>query len=120
MIVAPQPVAAVMMIQPNGPVVMAAAGVLAPAVLRANGTCRQKGAWPRVAIGAPPYLSRPKGPPRRSAIALALVGNDAATPQGDRNRLRAGGKPAPAGTASGGADPNRRERPVTQICCVSC
>ena len=39
-----------------------------------------------MAVGTPPHLSRMKDAPRGSAIALALVGEHAATPKRHRNR----------------------------------
>lgn len=118
-VVALEPVAAVIAIQPYRPVVTAAMGVLAPAVLWLDGANRQEGPRPRVPVGAPPQSPRPKGAFRGPAVALALVGNNSAAPKGDRDRLSASRKPAPAGIARGGADPDRGQRPITSSCFVS-
>ncbi len=106
-IVAPQPVAAAIAIQPHRLVVMAVVRILAPGVFGADGANRQEGARSRVAVGAPPQLPRPEGAPWGAAIALALVGPDAAAPQRDRDGAPARGQPAPARIAGGGANPDR-------------
>ena len=119
MVVAPEPIATVIAIQPYRPVVMAAVGVLAPGVLRPDGANGQEGMRPRVSVGAPPQSPRPEGAFWGSAIALTLVGDDSAAPKGDWDRLPASDKPAPAGIAGGGADPDRSQRLITLICSVS-
>lgn len=53
-VVALESVAAVIAIQPYRPVVTAAMGVLAPAVLWLDGANRQEGSRPLVPVGAPP------------------------------------------------------------------
>src|ERR1700676_1779827 len=103
MVVAPEPIATVIAIQPYRPVVMAAVGGLAPAVRRPDGGNRQEGMRPRVPVGPPPQSPRPEGAFWGSAIALTLVGDDSAAPKGDRDRLPAGGKPTSAGIDGGGA-----------------
>ena len=80
-VVAPEPVAAVIAIQLHRPVVVAAVGVLAPGVLGPDGANRQEGLRPRVPVGAPPQLPRPKRAFRGPAVALALVGDDSAASQ---------------------------------------
>ena len=119
MVVAPEPIATVIAIQPYRPVVLAAVGVLTPGVLRPDGANRQEGMRPRVSVGAPPQSPRPEGAFWCPAIALTLVGDDSAAPKGDRDRLPASGKPAPAWIAGGGADPDRGQRPITLICSIS-
>ena len=83
-IVAPEPVAAAIRRQPHRLVVMAIAGVFAPGVLGPDGANRQERARPGVAVGPPPQLPRPERAPGGAAIALALVGQNAAAPQRDR------------------------------------
>jgi len=117
-VVALQPVAAVVPIQPYRLVVVTAPGVFAPGVLRPDGANRQERMRPRVTVGAPPQSPRPEGPFRGPAIALALVGDDAAAPKCDRDRLTAGREPASAGIPGSGANSHHGERPITQICRV--
>ena len=112
MIVAHQPVAAVLAIQPHRLIVMAARGIFAPGVFGPDGANRQKGAGPRMAVGAPPQLPWPERALRGAAVAFAFVGLDAAAPERDRYGLPAGRQPAPAGIAGGGANPDRGKRPI--------
>ena len=53
-VVALQPIAAVILIQPYRLVVMTAVRVFAPGVLRPDGANRQESMRPRVTVGAPP------------------------------------------------------------------
>src|SRR5258707_1158389 len=80
-VVAPQPVAAAIAVQPHRSVVMSACGVFTPGVFRPYGADGQKCARPRMAVGAPPQLPRPERAFRGPSVALALVGPDAAAPQ---------------------------------------
>src|ERR1700704_5741670 len=84
-IVALEPIAVAIAIQPHWLVVMTAPRVFAPGVLGPDGANRQKSARPRVAVGAPPQLPRPKCASRGTAIALALVGLDAAASESNRH-----------------------------------
>src|ERR1700722_9341083 len=119
MIVAPQPVAAVIMAERERSVVMAAGGVFTPGVLGPDGANRQKGLRSQRTIGAPPQLPWPESPLWGSAVALALVGDDSTPPQGDRDGVGAGGEPAPARVTGRGPNPDRRQRPVTLYFSVS-
>jgi len=85
MVLARQPVAALLAPEPDWPIVMAITRVFAPGILRPDGVSGDKAAWPRMTIGPPPQFSRMKDAPRRAAIALALVGKDAAAPERDRD-----------------------------------
>src|ERR1700736_483077 len=118
-IVALEPIAAAIAIQPHRLVVMAAPGVFAPGVFRSDSANRQKCMRPRVAVGAPPQLPGPERAFWGPAIALALVGPDSAAPERDRYRSPARGQPAPAWIAGGGVNPDRRKRPITQGCLIS-
>src|ERR1035437_754825 len=118
-VVALEPVAAVLAVQPHRLVVMAAQGIFAPGVFGPDDANRQKCTRPRVAVGAPPQSPWPERAFWRPAIAVALVGPDAAAPERDRHGLPAGGQPALARIAGGGANPDRGKRPVTQGCLIS-
>ena len=118
-VVALEPVAAVIAIQPYRPVVTAAMGVLAPAVLWLDGASGKK-VRGRVCRSARHHNRRgrkvPFGVPPSPSRLLAII---SAAPKGDRDRLSASRKPAPAGIARGGADPDRGQRPITSSCLVS-
>jgi len=94
MIGALEPVARLLRLKPDRLIVMAVAGVLAPAVVAPNATHRQLRPWPRHAVGAPPHPPQPEGAARRAAVALALVGPDAAAAEGDRKGKRSDQQPA--------------------------
>src|SRR5665213_172735 len=98
---------------------MAARGILAPGILRSDGANGEVGPRPRVAVGAPPQLPRPKGAPGGAAIALALVGPDATAPERHRDGPPARGQPAPARIAGGGANCYRGQRPVVRVYHIS-
>src|ERR1700704_4477675 len=106
-IVALEPIAAAIAIQPHRLVVMAAPGGFAPSVFGADSANPQKSTRPRVAVGAPPQLPGPERAFWGPAVALALVGPDSAAPERDRDGLAAHGQPAPARIAGGGANPDR-------------
>jgi hypothetical protein len=59
-VVAREPIAAAISVEPHRLVVMAAPGIFAPGVLPADGANRQKCPRPRVAVGAPPQLPGPE------------------------------------------------------------
>src|ERR1700729_4052906 len=103
-----QPVAAAIACKPHGLIIMAARRVLAPGVLLPDRANRQQGFGPRMPVGAPPQLPRPKCAPRGAAVAFPFVGLDAATAERDRYREPARRQPAPARIAGRGANPDRR------------
>src|SRR4030081_1333487 len=113
-IVALEPIAAAIAIQPHWLVVMAAPWVFAPGVFGSDSANRQKCTRPRVTVGAPPQLPGPERAFWGPAIALALVGSDSAAPERDRDGLAAHGQPAPARIAGGGADPDRWKRSISR------
>src|SRR5665213_4265693 len=115
MVGALEPVAVARSPEAYGLVVMAAPGFFAPGVFRRDGANGQKCARSRVAIGAPPQLPGPEDAPGSPAIALALVGADAAPPQRDRHRLSAHYEPAPARIAGSRPDPDHGKRPVRRF-----
>jgi len=116
---APEPIAALLTAKPDRTVVMTAVRVLAPGVFRSNRADRQQRPGSRVAVSAPPQSPRPKNTSRRAAVALPVVGDDAAAPQRDRDGLSTGHKPTAAAVAGGSADPDCRERAITSFCSIS-
>src|SRR5436305_9450733 len=114
MVLAPQAVAAAVAVEPHRLVVVSVARILAPRIFGRDGTDRQKGARLRVAVGAPPQLARVKYALRRPTVTLALVGPDAATAERHRDGPPARREPAPARISCGGADGNRRKRPMAR------
>jgi hypothetical protein len=72
-----------------------------------------------MAVGAPPQLPRPERAHGGSTITLALVGSDAAAPERDRHGLPAGREPTAARIAGGGANQDRRKRPIARTCLIS-
>jgi len=97
MVGALEPVAALLASAPDPLVVVAIAGVLAPGVRAGDDPGRQRGMFAAGCGGRPPpQLPWPVAAPGGAAIALALVGQNAAAPQRHRNRQRSGGQPAPA------------------------
>jgi len=119
MIVALEPVAAAIAVEPHGLIVVPALRVFAPGVFRPDGANRQERTRPRVAVGAPPQLPGPEGAFWSGAIALALVGPDAAAPQRDGEGQPTGGQPAPARIAGAGLNPDRGKRRITGTCLTS-
>ena len=99
-VVAPQPVGRASLRHLHRLVVGAVVRVLAPAVVRTDWAHRQAGPWPRRPVGAPPQPPQLETAPRRAAIALALVGPDAAAAK--RNRQRKPPRDQPAAAALGG------------------
>src|ERR1700751_285013 len=118
-VVTPEPVAALVRAKFDRPVIMAAVRVLAPGVFRSNRADWQERHGPRMAVGAPPQSAWPENASGRAAIALPLVGDDAAAPQRDRDGLSASHQPTAAAVAGGSADPDCRERAITSFCSVS-
>ncbi|MCA6123355.1 hypothetical protein J6500_15825 [Bradyrhizobium sp. WSM 1704] len=74
---------------------------------------------PLEAVGAPPQPERVVDAARRAAIALALVGEDAAAPERHRHHPSIRRQPAPAGVAGGAANMNGGKRAITHICHIS-
>src|SRR3954471_23746886 len=116
MVVACQPVAAVIAVEPHGLVVMPVGRVLAPRVIRANRAHGQKSPRPAMTVGAPPQPPREERAPRGAAVALAFVGLDAAPPQRHRYGPALRRQPAPARISGGGVDGDARQRPITGTC----
>src|ERR1700736_3282726 len=114
MVVALQPIAAAIAIQPHRLVVVSAFRILAPGVFRPDRAHRQISTRPRMAIGTPPQLPRPEDAFLGPARALALGGLDG--PASKRQRYGVSGRrqPAPLRIACGGADSNRGKRPLAQ------
>src|SRR5882757_11204040 len=119
MVVACQPVAAVIAAEPHRLVVVSVGRVLAPGVIWANRAHSQKSPRPTMTVGAPPQPPRIERAPRGAAVALALVGLDAVTPQRDRHGPALRRQPAPAGVSGGGVDGDARQRPITRTCLTS-
>src|SRR5947209_20191846 len=110
MVGALEPVAALLAFAADPLVVVAIAGVFAPGVRAGDDPGRQKGLRPAVAVAPPPQLPRPEASSGGAAIALALVGQNAAAPQRHRNRQLSGGQPTPAWIAGRRLNADRRER----------
>ena len=119
MILARQPVAGLIADQPNRLVVMAVLRVFAPGVFGPDRPGRQKGPRPRMAVGAPPQLPRAEGAPRGAAVALALVGEDAAAAKRHRHGPAVRPSASPGGGRRRRVDADRRERPITRGCLIS-
>jgi len=119
MIVALEPVTALVAIPPHRLIVMAAPRIFAPGVFGPDGANRQESTRPRMAVRAPPQLAGPEGASRGSAIAFTLVGPDAAAPKGDGNDLPACGQPAAPRIAGRALNPDRGKRPIRRACLVS-
>src|SRR6266481_6396756 len=119
MIVAPEPVAALIVIPPHRLIVMAALRIFAPGVFGPDGANRQERTRPRMAVGAPPQLPGPEDASWGSAIAFTLVGPDTAAPKGNRDGLLARGQPAPARIAGRALNPDRGKWPIAWACLVS-
>src|SRR6202021_325179 len=108
MVVAPEPIAALLAIQPHRLVVMPARRVFTPGILGPDSANRKECERPRMAVGPPPQSPWPEGAFRCSVIAFALVGLDAAASERHRHRSPSGREPAAAGVAGGGANSDRR------------
>jgi hypothetical protein len=118
-ILARQPVAGLVADQADRLIVMAVPRVLAPRVFGPDRADRQIGPRPRMAIGAPPQLQRRVRAPRGAAVALPLVGEDAAAAKCHRHGPAVRRQPAPARIARCPADPDGRKRPITRACLIS-
>ena len=109
-VLAPEPVAWVSGRLAERPIVTPVPGVLAPGVGPADATRRQHGPGSGKPIGPPPQPERPERAPRSSAVALVLVGPDAAAAECDRHAPRACPEPALRAPAGPRPDVNRPER----------
>jgi hypothetical protein len=118
-VVAPEPVRAGIAGEPDRSIVMAAGGILAPAILGANSASGQEGLRPRMTVGAPPQTQRPENASGRPTVALALVGKNSSAPKRNRDHLVASRQPAPPGIASGSADSDRTEGAIGRSHLVS-
>jgi hypothetical protein len=112
MIVAPEPVAALIRTQPQRLVVVTILRVLAPGVFRADGAHGEKRGRPSMPVRPPPQLPRPECAFWRAAVAFALAGLDAAAPERNLDGLAVGGEPAPGGIAGGSANPHQAQLPA--------
>ena len=119
MILARQPVAGLVAAETDGLVVVAIVRVLAPGVLGPNRARRQQGLWPLMAVRTPPQTERMEGAPGRAAIALALVGEDAAAAKCHWHGPAISAQPAPAGVAGSGTNTYRGKGAVTHGCHIS-
>jgi hypothetical protein len=118
-VVALEPIAIVIAVEPYRPVVVAAVRVLAPGVFRPDGAGRQESSRPWMPIGAPPQSPWPESTFWGPAVALTFVGNDSPPPKRDRDGLSSSGEPASAWIASRGTDPNCGQGRITLFCSVS-
>lgn len=75
---------------PDRPVVPAVGRILAPGVARPDGPDRKGGSGPGDSVGPPPQPFKPEAAPRRSAVPLPLVGQNARTAQRCREKGAAG------------------------------
>lgn len=71
-------------------IVMPVTRVFAPAVVMPDTPDRQLGPWPSMAIATPPQPPKPESAAGRRAVALTLVGLNAAAAERDWNGERAG------------------------------
>lgn len=118
-VVAREPIAAAVSVEPHRLVVMTAPGIFAPGVLPADGANREKCPRPRVAVGTPPQLPGPECTLWGPAVAFALVRPDSAAPKRDRYGSPIGRQPAPARIAGGGVNPDRANRSIRRGCPIS-
>src|SRR5436190_1366192 len=118
-ILAPQAVAGLSPLKPDRPVIVAVVGVFAPGVFAANRADRQECRRPAVTVGAPPQFPGAEGAAGGAAIALPLVGLDAATAERDRYRPPICRQPAPLRIAGGRSNPDRGQRAITRTYPIS-
>jgi len=119
MVLAGEPVAGPLAYPPDRLVVVAVSGVFAPGVLGANLADGEMRLRPAMTVGAPPQFSRTKDAPRGPAIALALVGEDAAAPKRHRKSHSARRQPSLPGISRPRANPDHGERAIRQDDMVS-
>src|SRR5438067_6680632 len=84
MLLAPQPVAGLAARETNRLIVMPVGRVFAPGMFGTNRANRQEGLGPDMTVGAPPQPAWMEDAAGGAAVALALVGLDAATSKRDR------------------------------------
>src|SRR5262245_8919615 len=118
-VLAPQAVARLAAFEPNRLVVMAVGRVFAPGILAADRAHRQKAFRADMAVGTPPQLPGMEGAAGGAAVALALVGPDAAPAERDRDGQISCRQPATAGVAGRGANADDRQRTITHRCLIS-
>ena len=109
-IFAPEPITWFNGRPPKSPVVAPVLGIFAPSVGAADPAGWQRGSRQRQPIRPPPQPQCPKGAARRTAIAFALVGSDAAASERDRHAPGAGAEPALRWPAGPRPDMDRSER----------
>ena len=95
-VLAREPVGAAVPRNVDMPVIATVARVFAPAVVRPDPSRRQKSLRPRMTVGAPPQAYQPVAAARRAAVALALVGANAAAAERNGNCATCGREPAAA------------------------
>jgi hypothetical protein len=105
-----EPVAAGVAGKSHRPIVIAAGGIFAPAVVGVDGANRQEGLRPQMTVGAPPQSPRPENPTGRAAVALALVRPDASAPKRNRENKVARDQPTAPRVTDRSADSNRGQR----------
>src|SRR5262245_13661095 len=118
-VVARQAVAARAALQANRLVVMAVGRVFAPGILGTDRPHREMRFRADMAVGAPPQPLGEEDAAGSAAVALALVGLDAATTERDRYDPAVCDKPAPPGISGGTVNADHRQRPITHICPIS-
>src|SRR4051812_21005732 len=84
-VVAFEAVSAAIGAEPHRLIVVPVGRVLAPCILRTNRADREESPRSRKTVAAPPETDRPECPLRRPAVALPLVGQNAAPAQRHRN-----------------------------------
>src|SRR5690348_15556980 len=114
MVLARQPVTGPIVDQTDGPIVTAVPRVLAPGIFGPDRPHRQIGLRPGMAVGAPPQLQRTVRAPWGAAIALPLVGEDAAAAKCHRHGPAVCRQPAAARVAGSPLHPDCRQRPITR------
>ena len=119
MVLARQPVAGLIADQAYRLIVVAVPRVLAPGVFGPDRPDRQERLRAAMAVGAPPQSQRPIGAPRRAAVALPLVGQDAAATKCHRHGPAVRRQPAAARIAGRAVDPDSGQRPITYGCPIS-
>ena len=104
----PQPVPWFIGRPPERTIVAPVGRILAPRDIRGQPACRQARRRTRQAVGPPPQPAQPEAAQRGAAVALPLVGQDAAAAEHDRDRPTAGQQYAPGAASGPGADADQR------------
>ena len=118
-IVALQAVAGLACRTPHRLVVVTVGRIFAPGIVSADRPARQMGPGADMAVGPPPQSLRTKDAARGAAIALALVGHDAATAERDGDGPTVGREPTPTGISGSAVNADQREWPITHRCLIS-